>query len=137
MPRPTGMSLTADQRRDIELVLLGACMVKVDRGTILGSLPDDILSSSGRELVNAVRDSVKAKKPSSAIVTWLNDHGAAMEAGDQVHDALIRALQHDADRAMLKNVLTTLNAAVRIGDRYQMVESLKRCLSDLETDDAG
>lgn len=127
-----GERLSEAARRDLELMLLGACAIRDGSEAVFKSIGGDILSSDSRKLIEAVKRSIEDKQVDPLIREWLEERTVKMEPGDTALTAIVRALEREADLACMKRSSDLLSRIARVGTRESYIAELKETLSKLE-----
>ena len=118
--------MTEQQRRDIELVLLGVALAKSERDRVLVLAP----GSFTRE-VEPLIDAIRTQKP-KVLAEWLADRGVVLEKGRDFVYATVARVSDLNVRDRLNQIGTQLAHSRGCETTEQMLVRFKNALKQIE-----
>lgn len=118
----------SDNRRDIELLLLGVAIGKSDRSRVLEAIGDGVLSS---EFTGPLR-SLRTGDPHE-LTQWLIKHEISLEKGRDVIQAIIDKIVDWNQRERLQQICKGLTAASKMEHTSDLKDRMIAVLKELES----
>ena len=118
--------IDCQKKRDLELVLLGAALVKgASRERVMELMPRDSMFGEIGRIINAIRD-----LDSVPIKEWMAQQGCGWEQGDDFILSIASAITEYNQRTMLSMILSSLSQKVRHGTKKEVLDQIA-ALSDV------
>ena len=118
----------SDDRRDIELLLLGIAIGKSERPRVLQAIGDGVLS---QEFTGPLK-SLRTGDPHD-LTQWLVEHEVTLEKGKDVVQAVIDKVADWNERERLQNICKGLTAASKLEHTADLKQRMINVLKELES----
>lgn len=117
-PQRKFAKLTDQKKQELELVLLGAAMVKgQSREKVLATMPKGSMFGETGRVIDAVRE-----LDSAPIAEWMAERGCDWSQGDDFIESITHVLLDDSSRTLASVVLNVLSQRIRHDSKEELKE---------------